>query len=684
MMRKLAALWLSASVSMAAPALDVPVEAKPVLEDRYPQPSAAFGSDVESLPDLVYSVPPGFRPLRLDLYRPRNSVSVPGGLPLVVYVHGGGWQSGHTRHAGAFGDWPGVLALLASKGYVVASIEYRLSGEARFPAAIQDVKSSIRWLRSKSARFGIDPTRAIIWGGSAGGQLAALAATSCNVESLAPPQSPPGAQSDCVQGLVAWYGIFDFTGAPLSGPAEQSASSAVGKFLGCAPADCRPAAELASPVSHLDQDDPPALLIHGELDKVVPVAQSKSFYEALQAKGVPAKLLVIENVDHSFTGADADATRRASLQALSATFDFIDATSGVKKAAPTASVDSPAERTAADRCEPRGNLGFLCGVQRPEDVVRIPGTRWLIYSGFSDGAGLKLVDTARHSMRQLPYDAPGAHEKGDWPQCKTPPDSATFSTQGLSIRDLGGAQSRLHVINHGGRESVEIFSVDARNAEPRLTWSGCVLMPPGLVANSVATFPDGTILVTVLTHPGRTITDFWRGETTGGVYSWKPGEASFHLLPGTELPGNNGLETSRDGKEFYVIAFGWRSVVVFSRADTSRPLRRAVAPGFMPDNIHWDDGKLVLAGMQYDEPACGGIRKIINGKADEMRCHRGYTVAQLDPHSMEFSLVAYAGPDPDFNGVSAAAVVAGDLWLASYQADRIAWREAAARGERID
>jgi len=321
----LTTMWLS-TVSASASVLDVPVAASPVLEDRFPQLSVAFAQDVESQPDLVYSVPPGFRPLRLDLYRPRNKGSVTRGLPLVVYVHGGGWQSGHTRHAGAFANWPGVLAQLASKGYVVASIEYRLSGEARFPAAIQDVKTSIRWLRSKSAQFGIDPTSVIVWGGSAGGQLAALAATSCKVESLAPdPQSPLAAQSDCVQGLVTWYGVFDFVNAPLSGAAEQPANSPVKKYLGCMPSDCRSSAELASAVTHLDKSDPPALLIHGDLDRVVPVSQSQKFYEATQSKGIKANLLVIKGVDHSFIGENAEATRRASLQALTATFEFIDA-----------------------------------------------------------------------------------------------------------------------------------------------------------------------------------------------------------------------------------------------------------------------------------------------------------------------------------------------------------------------
>jgi hypothetical protein len=210
-------------------------------------------------------------------------------------------------------------------------------------------------------------------------------------------------------------------------------------------------------------------------------------------------------------------------------------------------------------------------------------------------------------------------------------------------------------------------------------------MPPGIAANSVATFSDGTILASVLTHPGRTITDFWRGETTGGVYAWKPGDEGFRLLPGTELPGNNGIETSEDDKEFYVVAFGWRSIVAFTREDPSIPLWRAVAPGFMPDNIHRYDGQYVMAGMRYDEPACGGIRKIVDGVADSMRCHRGYTVAKIDPASRTFTVLAEAEPDPDFNGVSAASITSEELWLASYQSDRIAWRPLpiqSANGER--
>src|SRR5581483_6004784 len=240
------ALQLPARVQ-AAEAISAATAARPVLEDRYPVRRTPFANGVVGLADLTYADIPGFRPLRLDLYLAPDGTKTL--HPLVIFVHGGGWQSGHTRHSGAFENWPGVLASIAARGYVVTSLEYRLSGEAPFPAAIQDVKAAIRWLRAHAAEYGIDKTRAVIWGGSAGGQLAALAGTSCGVAALEPAdasaeQRPePGAarpsagaaasgasssnaratpvsaspqakaaapESDCVQGVIAWYGVFDF------------------------------------------------------------------------------------------------------------------------------------------------------------------------------------------------------------------------------------------------------------------------------------------------------------------------------------------------------------------------------------------------------------------------------------------------------------------------------------------
>lgn len=318
-----ATLW--SAVATAEIPVDAAVGSAPVLDDRYPRAKVMFGSDVESYPDLIFSTPPGFRPLRLDVYR---QITAGNRRPAVLYVHGGGWQSGHTRHSGAFENWPEVLASLARRGYVVASVEYRLSAEAKFPAAIHDVKNAIKWLRANAARYGIDSRQVVLWGGSAGGQLAALAATSCAVPELAPPTSALSAQSDCVQGLIAWYGVFDF-GATAQG--ADSEASPLTKYLGCAPTKCTDTATLASAISHVDARDPPVLLVHGELDKVVPASQSRAFNQALQAKGIASELVVIPAVDHSFIGSCAEETRKASLLALTETFEFIDSLRGGKR-----------------------------------------------------------------------------------------------------------------------------------------------------------------------------------------------------------------------------------------------------------------------------------------------------------------------------------------------------------------
>jgi len=327
-------------------------------------------------------------------------------------------------------------------------------------------------------------------------------------------------------------------------------------------------------------------------------------------------------------------------------------------------------------CNPTGGLHFVCGAEHPEDLAHVPATPWLIASGFSDGAGLKLIDTRDDSLRRWYTGAPRQirPDSSAFPGCPTPPDPAVFNAHGMSLRPAGEGVYTLYVVNHGGRESIEVLTVDSREPEPTLAWKGCVVLPSGMAANSVAAFHDGTILATVLTRPGTTITDFVAGKRTGLVLSWRPGTRQFDALKGTELPGNNGLETSADDKAFYVVAFGWHAVVAFSRAHPGKPLWRAVAPGFMPDNIHWDGGRLIAAGMQLDEPACGGTRKIVAGKADDMRCHRGYTVAQLDPATRSFRILAYSEPNAEFNGVSAAVIVHDELWLGSYQADRLAHR----------
>jgi hypothetical protein len=326
-------------------------------------------------------------------------------------------------------------------------------------------------------------------------------------------------------------------------------------------------------------------------------------------------------------------------------------------------------------CAASGGLNFICGMDKPEDLKPLPGTRWLITSGFSPGSGLKLVDMRRKRM-SVWFRADAAQINRDqarYPDCATPPDRAMFNARGLSLRLTGKASATLHVVNHGGREAIEVFDIALGKREPQLTWRGCLHLPEGHVGNAVATYSDGTVLVSILTRPGTSITDFERGKATGGIMQRGPGERAFSLIPGSELPGNNGLETARDDRGFYTIAFGLRAVALFERGRAG-PRAIIKAPGFMPDNIAWQDGRLIAAGMVADEPACGGTRQIVNGVADGMKCPRGYRVAAFDPATQRWAPLAQGSRNPAFNGVSSAAITGDILWLGSYQADRLAWR----------
>jgi len=330
-------MLLAALVIEGAAAAEGQLEAGPptassaVTEDRYPERRVAFPDGVVGLADVVYSTVSGFRPLTLDLYLPPKSSQASAPSPAIIYVHGGGWTGGHTRHSGAFENWPQVLASLAARRYVVASVNYRLSSEAPSPAAEQDIKAAVRWLRKHASEYGIDKTRIGIWGGSAGGQLAALAGTSCGVAALDPivnANATAAVESNCVQSVVAWYGVFDFE--PLARSA--GADTPVARYLGCGGTACADEkVAMASAIRYVDRSDPPFLLIHGDRDKTVAVSQSKAFHEALRSKGVRSELLIIPDVDHSFVGADAQLTRRASLRALQATVDFFDATLGKRE-----------------------------------------------------------------------------------------------------------------------------------------------------------------------------------------------------------------------------------------------------------------------------------------------------------------------------------------------------------------
>jgi acetyl esterase/lipase len=230
--------------------------------------------------------------LLLDLYLPSASATE---RPVIVWVHGGGWASGDK------GDG-GHAARLTERGYAVASINYRLSWEDRFPAQIEDCKAAIRWLRANGLRYNIDSNLIGVWGSSAGGHLAALLGTSSGVRELEGNLGNQD-QSSRVQAVIDWYGPADL----LKMQAESLQCSIVDHnsplspeslLLGCPMPLCPDRARRASPVTYASADDPPFLIMHGTNDCLVPPLQSRDLQEALNRVGVEATLKFIEGAGH--------------------------------------------------------------------------------------------------------------------------------------------------------------------------------------------------------------------------------------------------------------------------------------------------------------------------------------------------------------------------------------------------
>ncbi len=240
----------------------------------------------------------------LDIFVPPGS----GPFPLILYIHGGGWMSG-TRHL----DQSYVQMQVVSHGYALASLDYRLSGEAIFPAQIYDVKAAIRWLRAHAATYNFDPSRIGLWGYSAGGHLADLAGTSGGVSNLEDLTMGNAGVSSRVQAVVSWAGptkllAMDNEKLACDTYDFDAPDSPVTYLLGAQPQTHPTLANNASPISYVSNDDPPFLLQQGTLDCTVPPLQSQDLYEALTAAGVPVTLRWMPGGGHSSFTSDPTVT----------------------------------------------------------------------------------------------------------------------------------------------------------------------------------------------------------------------------------------------------------------------------------------------------------------------------------------------------------------------------------------
>lgn len=254
--------------------------------------------DVRSIPDVEYARTPE-KTLLLDMFLPQELPEAP--LPLIVHVHGGGWMDGNKdllrnpRHV--------------AQGFAYASISYRLSGEATFPAQIHDCKGAIRFLRAHAKKYHIDPQRIGVAGESAGGHLVSLLGTSAGIEELEGEVGGNLAFSSEVQAVCDFCGPTDFLqyfelgGRKVRGPIM----GAIDKLLGGPVGRRRQLAKMANPITYITGNEPPFLIVHGDEDMSVPHQQSVILHQALQKAGVDSALHIIKGAGHLFYGPEIDA-----------------------------------------------------------------------------------------------------------------------------------------------------------------------------------------------------------------------------------------------------------------------------------------------------------------------------------------------------------------------------------------
>ncbi len=272
------------------------------------RPIIAFVAILFSAPFLrAQEPPPGVKAIRdvdyvgggnarqmLDLYVPEAKSGKP--RPLVVFIHGGGWENGSKASCGV------IFAFMKGGAYAGASLNYRLTDQAIWPAQIHDVKAGIRWLRAHAAEYHFDPDRIAVMGISAGGHLVSLLGVTGGVKELEGTLGAHAGVSSRVQCVIDFCGPSDFLtfGGKGSIINENDPKSAPGKLLGGGVKDKQDLARAVSPVTYVTKDAAPFLIVHGDRDNLVPLDQAREFRETLVKAGVPVALIIGKGGGHVF------------------------------------------------------------------------------------------------------------------------------------------------------------------------------------------------------------------------------------------------------------------------------------------------------------------------------------------------------------------------------------------------
>jgi hypothetical protein len=340
------------------------------------------------------------------------------------------------------------------------------------------------------------------------------------------------------------------------------------------------------------------------------------------------------------------------ITALALTVALCELSAGLARA-------QPAQAGPAS-CSPSGDLNFVCGVSNVEDFLPVEGGRWLVAGSYKQGsAGLYLIDTAAKTASPV---ALSISPKPDpiYAGCSAP-DLKGLTTHGLDVSEGRGRPTTVFAINHGGRESVEVFHLNP--AKGSAEWVGCVILPPGTSGNSIAHLSKGAFAVTKFldTRDKQSFQHVMAGEINGVVYLWTPGKG-FSEVPGTQLSGDNGVAASPDGKWLFVNAYGSREIYRVPLSGQGE--RSSVKVDFNPDNLRWaPDGKLFVTGQFINPQSPPGAR-------------HGWATVRLDPQTMKTTAVVKEPGLPEFDDATSAVQVGDTLWFGTFRGDRVAYRPA--------
>lgn len=325
----------------------------------------------------------------------------------------------------------------------------------------------------------------------------------------------------------------------------------------------------------------------------------------------------------------------------------------------------------AQGCNPDGRVQFICGFTGPEDLVAVPQSEWVITGGYVGGS-LHLISTRDHTTTLLfPTTPPRLRQdKKTYTACPGPIDPAEkekMSAHGLNVRPGANGVHTLYVVHHGFRESVEVFELDTTAKPPALTWIGCVVVPGTQGLNSVSPLPEGGFVATnfAARNTPSVLANLQKGGNSGEVWEWHPKDG-WKIVPGSESPGPNGIEASKDGRWLYVNLWPARKVMRLSRGRS--PVQKDfIDVPFQPDNIRWQaDGSLITAG--HAATSFERLLECINRFCPDATSN----AARIDPQSLKAQEIVRYPAKEVFSTGTVALQVGKEIWLGSVRGDRIA------------